>query len=50
MMGGGGAGDDEKDKRVGLGGLMAPKLDDESDAAPRSAGASAGGRSEQPQD
>jgi hypothetical protein len=50
MMGGGGAGSDEKERRVGLGGLMAPKLDDESDAAPRSAGASAGGRDEQPQD
>ncbi|GAB3607789.1 hypothetical protein GCM10027413_31980 [Conyzicola nivalis] len=49
-MMGGGAASEERDKRVGLGGLMAPKLDDESDAAPRSAGASAGGRDEQPQD
>jgi hypothetical protein len=49
-MMGGGAGGDEKDKRAGLGGLMAPKLDDESDAAPRSEGASAGGRDQQPQD
>jgi len=49
MMGGGG-GNEDRDKRGGLGGLMAPKLDDESDAAPRSAGASAGGRDQQPTD
>jgi len=50
MMGGGGAGNEDRERRGGLGGMMAPKLDDESDAAPRSAGASAGGRDQQPTD
>jgi len=50
MMGGGGGGSEDRERRGGLGGMMAPKLDDESDAAPRSAGASAGGRDQQPTD
>jgi len=47
MMGGqgGGAAGREKEKRSGLGGLMAPKLEDDEELGPRSAGARAGGRS-----
>ncbi len=46
MMGGGqgGAGGGEKEKRSGLGGPMAPKLEDDIERGPRSAGAMAGGR------
>jgi len=47
MMGGGGG--DEREKRSGLGGPLAPKLDDEDDMAPRSTGASAGGRTPRPE-
>lgn len=50
MGGGGGAGGGDKEKRSGLGGLMAPKLEDEDDAAPRSTGASAGGRQPKSED
>lgn len=49
MMGGGAGNDDEREKRSGLGGPLAPKLDDESDMAPRSTGASAGGRTPRPE-
>ncbi len=46
MMGGGGAGgaSQEKQKRSGLGGLIAPKLEDDEELGPRSAAADAGGR------
>lgn len=46
MMGGGGAGGaaEEKQKRSGLGGLIAPKLEDDEELGPRSAAADAGGR------
>ena len=45
MMGGGaGGGSEDREKRSGLGGPLAPKLDDEDEKAPRSTGASAGGR------
>ncbi|WP_165314255.1 hypothetical protein [Agromyces protaetiae] len=47
MMGGqGGAGDDEKERRSGLGGPLAPKLEDDEELGPRSKGARAGGRDE----
>jgi hypothetical protein len=48
--GGGGGGGGDKEKRSGLGGFMAPKLEDEDDAAPRSTGASAGGRQPKSED
>ena len=45
MMGGqGGQGGTNKEKRSGLGGFIAPKLEDDEELGPRSAGASAGGR------
>lgn len=46
MMGGQGAGGggSERERRNGLGGPIAPKLDDEGEAGPRSPGARAGGR------
>ena len=46
VMGGGGAGGGapEKEKRSGLGGLIAPKLEDDEEIGPRSAAADAGGR------
>jgi hypothetical protein len=50
MMGGGGGGaGGDREKRSGLGGFMAPKLEDEDEAAPRSTGASAGGREPKPE-
>ena len=47
MMGGGGhggGGADKKTASTGLGGLIAPKLDDDAELGPRSAAAGAGGR------
>lgn len=46
MGGGGGAGGagKDKEKRSGLGGLIAPKLEDDEELGPRSAAADAGGR------
>jgi len=46
MMGGGGhgGGADKKTANTGLGGLIAPKLDDDAELGPRSAAAGAGGR------
>jgi hypothetical protein len=45
MMGGsGGAGNRGKEKHAGLGGYIAPKLDDDDEFVPRSAGAFAGSR------
>ncbi len=51
-MGGGGSGSrsDKKEKRPGLGGLMAPKLEDEAEFIPLPDGARAGGRSTAPRD
>lgn len=48
VMGGGagGAGGKEKEARSGLGGLIAPKLEDDEELGPRSAAADAGGREE----
>lgn len=47
MMGGaGGADEEEKAKRSGLGGPIAPKLEDEEEAGPRAKGARAGSRDE----
>jgi hypothetical protein len=46
---GGGAGAGKKDKRPGLGGLMAPKIDDdEPEFIPLPDGARAGGRNTNP--
>lgn len=45
MMGGRGKNDDpNKEKRSGLGGPIAPKLEDEGEAGPRARGARAGSR------
>ena len=44
MGGGAGGGAQEKDKRSSLGGLIAPKLEDDEELGPRSAAADAGGR------
>ncbi|OIJ34395.1 MULTISPECIES: hypothetical protein [unclassified Microbacterium] len=47
MMGGaGGADEEEKAKRSGLGGPIAPKLEDDEEAGPRAKGARAGSRDE----
>lgn len=43
-MMGGGAGDDEKRERSGLGGPIAPKLEDDEEVGPRSRSAQAGSR------
>lgn len=46
MMGAGGSEDEEKTKRSGLGGPIAPKLEDDEDRGPRAKGAQAGSRDE----
>ena len=50
MMGGAGGGDDEKSKRNGLGGPIAPKIEDEDEVGPRSKGARAGSRDDHRKD
>lgn len=46
MMGAGGADEDDKPKRSGLGGPIAPKLEDEEERGPRAKSAQAGSRDE----
>jgi hypothetical protein len=46
MGGAGGADEEEKAKRSGLGGPIAPKLEDDEEAGPRAKGARAGSRDE----
>jgi hypothetical protein len=51
MMGGsGGAGSRGKEKRAGLGGFIAPKLEDDEEFVPRSSGAFAGSRDSGPKE
>jgi len=44
MMGGAGGDEEEKAKRSGLGGPVAPKLEDEEERGPRAKSAQAGSR------
>ena len=46
MMGAGGADEEHKAKRSGLGGPIAPKLEDEEERGPRAKSAQAGSRDE----